>query len=45
MTNHPRSLHETFEMSTMDYEAALARGLSVSGEDKDYFAQGRITWL
>jgi SAM-dependent methyltransferase len=27
------------------YDAALARGLSISGEDKHYFAQGRLTWL
>ena len=45
MTHHPHSPHEMFDMSTMDYEAALARGLTVSGEDKDYFAQGRIAWL
>lgn len=28
-----------------DYDAALAHGLAVSGEDKNYFAQGRIAWM
>lgn len=27
------------------YDRALAEGLSVSGEDKTYFAQGRVAWL
>lgn len=27
------------------YDRALAEGLSVSGEDKTYFAQGRTAWL
>jgi SAM-dependent methyltransferase len=36
---------EGFDGYAADYEAALAEGLSVSGEDKDYFAEGRIKWL
>jgi SAM-dependent methyltransferase len=28
-----------------DYDHILARGLAVSGEGKNYFAQGRIDWL
>jgi SAM-dependent methyltransferase len=28
-----------------DYDAALAQGLSASGEDKEYFGRGRIAWL
>lgn len=28
-----------------DYDKALARGISVSGENKDYFARGRVAWL
>jgi SAM-dependent methyltransferase len=36
---------EGFDAYAADYEAALAQGLSISGEDKDYFAQGRIAWL
>ncbi|HEV3145372.1 MAG TPA: class I SAM-dependent methyltransferase [Gemmataceae bacterium] len=27
------------------YDAALDQGLSISGEDKNYFARGRIAWL
>lgn len=34
-----------FDAYAEDYDAALAEGLSVSGEDKDYFAHGRIAWL
>ena len=31
-----------FDKYADDYDAALAEGLSVSGEDKDYFARGRV---
>lgn len=34
-----------FDRYAEDYDAALAQGLSVSGESKDYFAQGRIAFL
>jgi len=34
-----------FDAYASDYDAALAEGLSVSGESKDYFAQGRIDHL
>ena len=34
-----------FDRYAEDYDCALAQGLSVSGEDKDFFAQGRIAWL
>ncbi len=34
-----------FDDYAADYDAALARGVSVSGENKDYFAQGRVAWL
>jgi SAM-dependent methyltransferase len=34
-----------FDDYASDYDAALARGVSVSGEDKDYFAQGRVACL
>ncbi|MGH9900400.1 MAG: class I SAM-dependent methyltransferase [Pyrinomonadaceae bacterium] len=34
-----------FDRYAEDYDAALARGLSVSGEDKNYFARGRARWL
>jgi SAM-dependent methyltransferase len=34
-----------FDEFAANYEAALGRGLSVTGEEKDYFACGRIAWL
>lgn len=34
-----------FDDYAAGYDAALAQGLSVSGETKDYFAQGRVEWL
>jgi predicted TPR repeat methyltransferase len=37
--------HKTFDAYANDYDVALARGISVSGEKKDYFAQRRIEWL
>jgi SAM-dependent methyltransferase len=37
--------HETFDLYADDYDTALARGISLTGEKKDYFAQRRIEWL
>jgi SAM-dependent methyltransferase len=37
--------HREFDQYAEDYDAALAQGLAVSGEDKNYFAHGRIMWL
>jgi len=34
-----------FDEFAADYDAALGQGLSVTGEEKDYFAHGRIAWL
>ena len=34
-----------FDEFAADYDAALGEGLSVTGEQKDYFAHGRIAWL
>jgi len=39
------SSDKTFDAYAEDYDTALARGISVSGERKDYFAQRRIEWL
>jgi SAM-dependent methyltransferase len=36
---------KTFDCYAADYDIALARGISVSGEKKDYFAHRRIEWL
>jgi SAM-dependent methyltransferase len=37
--------NQSFDAFAADYDAALAQGISVSGEDKNYFAQRRIEWL
>jgi SAM-dependent methyltransferase len=34
-----------FDKYASEYDASLAQGLSVSGESKDYFAEGRVSWL
>jgi SAM-dependent methyltransferase len=34
-----------FDQYASEYDEALAQGISVSGEDKDFFAQGRVAWL
>ncbi|HET9529269.1 MAG TPA: class I SAM-dependent methyltransferase [Blastocatellia bacterium] len=34
-----------FDEYAAEYDAALQQGLSISGEDKNYFARGRIAWL
>jgi SAM-dependent methyltransferase len=45
MTNHSPCNKTAFDVYAADYDVALAHGLSVSGEDKSYFARGRIEWL
>ena len=37
--------HREFDDYAQDYDAALGRGISLSGESREYFAQGRIRWL
>jgi len=34
-----------FDAYAAEYDAVLARGISISGEDKNYFAKGRVVWL
>lgn len=34
-----------FDQYAENYDQALARGISVSGEDKDFFARERVAWL
>jgi SAM-dependent methyltransferase len=36
---------DVFDEYADEYDSALAEGISVSGEDKNYFARGRIAWL
>jgi len=35
----------SFDDYAADYDSALSKGLSVSGENKEYFARRRIEWL
>ena len=37
--------HAHFDEYADDYEGALNRGISASGEGREYFARGRIGWL
>jgi SAM-dependent methyltransferase len=37
--------YKIFDGYAENYDVALARGLSVSGEEKEFFAQRRIEWL
>jgi SAM-dependent methyltransferase len=39
------SLRTPFDAWSSNYDAALERGLSLSGEGKTFFAQGRMRWL
>jgi SAM-dependent methyltransferase len=34
-----------FDVFANSYDEALSQGISISGEDKDFFAEGRIRWL
>jgi SAM-dependent methyltransferase len=44
--SNPFVFHKVdFDEYAFDYDSVLAHGLSVSGEDKNYFAQGRLAWL
>jgi SAM-dependent methyltransferase len=37
-------LNPEFDSFAEDYDGALNQGLSISGEDKNFFARGRIRW-
>jgi SAM-dependent methyltransferase len=41
----PSPLGAAFDRVATEYDAALAEGLSATGEDKDYYARGRAAWL
>ncbi len=43
--NTPQESRLTFDTYAAEYDKALAQGLAVSGEDKHYFARGRVKWL
>jgi SAM-dependent methyltransferase len=36
---------QPFDRYADEYDAALGRGLALAGEDKAYFARGRVAWL
>jgi hypothetical protein len=36
---------KVFDRYATDYHTALAHGLAVSGEERSYFAHGRVKWL
>lgn len=40
MINNPE-----FDLYADSYDEALSEGISVSGEDKEYFSEGRVRWL
>ena len=45
MNNKPPSPAPEFDAFATNYDDALNRGISVSGESKEFFAQGRVNWL
>jgi SAM-dependent methyltransferase len=44
MTTEPSANQTAFDTYADDYDSALAKGISISGEDKMYFARGRADW-
>lgn len=45
MTRKPPTSDPAFDAYAQNYDTALAKGISVSGEDKEFFAAGRVHWL
>jgi SAM-dependent methyltransferase len=45
MNLHSSPDQVSFDEYADDYDAALQRGIAVSGEGKDFFAEGRVRWL
>ncbi|MFZ3375557.1 MAG: class I SAM-dependent methyltransferase [Chthoniobacterales bacterium] len=45
MTQSSTEAKAEFDTYAAEYDAALAQGISISGEDKNYFARGRVAWL
>jgi len=43
--NDPQALQPEFDAYAGDYEAALQKGLVLSGEGREFFAAARIQWL
>ncbi|MBA2433910.1 MAG: methyltransferase [Verrucomicrobiota bacterium] len=40
-----REANAEFDAYATKYDATLAQGISISGENKNYFARGRVAWL
>jgi SAM-dependent methyltransferase len=45
MSQSPIQATSEFDAYAAEYDALLARGIAISGEDKNYFARGRVVWL
>jgi len=45
MNPQPSWVNPEFDQFADEYEKALERGISVSGENMDFFARGRVSWL
>ena len=45
MSDPPTPAKTEFDRFAAAYDSALAQGIAVSGEDKDFFALGRVSWL
>jgi len=45
LPTEPTTTSDGFDMYAENYDEALNQGLSVTGEDKQYFARQRILWL
>lgn len=43
--NSKETIEAEFDAFALDYDAQLQKGLSVTGENKEYFAERRIEWL
>ena len=43
--DEPKMSHEEFDACAEDYDSQLHRGLSLSGENKEFFARGRLVHL
>lgn len=45
MSHSSTEVTSEFDAYAAEYDAALAQGISISGEDKFFFARGRVVWL
>jgi SAM-dependent methyltransferase len=45
MSSKPTENEAEFDQFAADYDAELNKGLSLTGESKEYFAEGRMRWV